>query len=59
MFIHDPVKGKVWLKTGTAVAERGIEVSVNDSIVGEVIASGRPLITSNLQGREGARLRKS
>jgi len=54
VFIHDPVKGKVWLKTGTAVAERGIEVSVNDSIVGEVIASGKPVITSDLQGREGA-----
>lgn len=54
VFIHDPVKGKVWLKTGTAVAERGIEVSVNDSIVGEVIASGEPVITSDLQGREGA-----
>jgi len=54
VFIHDPAKGKVWLKTGTAVAERGIEVSLDNSIVGEVIASGKPVITTDLQGREGA-----
>jgi GAF domain-containing protein len=57
VFIHDPANGKVWLKTGTAVAERGIEVSLHDSIVGEVIASGRPVITSELQSREGAHRR--
>jgi len=54
VFIHDPAKGRVWLKTGTAVAERGIEVSLDNSIVGEVIASGKPVVNSDLQSRAGA-----
>lgn len=54
IFINDPDNRKVWVKTGTGVAERGIEVAVNDSIVGEVIASGKPVIASDLQNRSGA-----
>jgi GAF domain-containing protein len=54
VFIHDPANGKVWLKTGTGVTERGIEVSVKDSIVGNVIASGKPVIAIDLVSRDGA-----
>ena len=54
VFVHDPHNRKVWLKTATDVAERGIEVSVNDSIVGNVIASGKPVIAGDLQSRSGA-----
>lgn len=53
VFIYNPVNNKVWLKAGTALRERGIEVSVHNSIVGEVIASGKPVITSDLQSRDG------
>ncbi|MBI3376304.1 MAG: GAF domain-containing protein [Betaproteobacteria bacterium] len=53
VFIHDVVNGKIWLKAGTALQERGIEVSVKNSIVGEVISSGKPVITSDLQSRDG------
>lgn len=53
VFILDPVKNKVWLKAGTALRERGIEVPVDSSIVGKVIASGKPMITSDLQSRDG------
>ena len=53
IFIHDPENRKVWLKTGTGVTERGIEVSLSDSIVGQVIASGKPVIASDLQIRNG------
>lgn len=53
VFIHDPANGKVWLKTGTGVTERGIEVSVKDSIVGNVIASGKPVIAIDLVSRDG------
>ncbi len=53
VFIHDPVNGKVWLKAGTGVAERGIEVSVKGSIVGDVIASGKPVIAIDLVSRDG------
>ena len=57
VFIHDPDNRKVWLKMGTGVTERGIEVSLNDSIVGEVIASGKPVIVNDLQERSGAHLK--
>ena len=53
IFIHDPENRKVWLQPGTGVTDRGIEVSLNDSIVGQVIASGKPVIVSNLQIRNG------
>ncbi|MBI3935697.1 MAG: GAF domain-containing protein [Betaproteobacteria bacterium] len=53
VFIHDPVNGKVWLKTGTGVTERGIEVSVKGSVVGDVIASGKPVIAMDLVSRDG------
>ena len=53
VFIHDPENRKLWLKTGTGVTERGIEVSVDGSIVGDVIASGKPVIASDLQNRSG------
>ena len=53
IFIHDPENRKVWLKTGTGVTERGIEVSLSDSIVGQVIASGKPVIAGDLQIRNG------
>ena len=53
VFIYDPVNSKVWLKAGTALRERGIEVSLSDSIVGQVISSGRPVVTTDLQSRDG------
>jgi GAF domain-containing protein len=53
VFIHDSENRKVWLRMGTGVTERGIEVSLNDSIVGDVIASGKPVIASDLQNRSG------
>ena len=54
VFILDPSNDKVWLKAGTALRERGIEVPVGNSIVGEVIRSGKPVITTDLQSRDGA-----
>ena len=53
VFIYDPVNNKIWLKAGTELRERGIEVSLNDSIVGKVIASGKPVITTDLESRDG------
>ena len=54
VFIHSPQDRKVWLKAGTGVSERDIEVPIEDSIVGEVIASGRPVIRRDLESRNGA-----
>lgn len=53
IFVLDPVSKKVWLKAGTALRERGIEVPLENSIVGEVIRSRKPVITSDLQSRGG------
>ena len=53
VFIHDPENSRVWLRMGTGVTERGIEVSLNDSIVGNVIASGKAVIADDLQDRSG------
>jgi GAF domain-containing protein len=54
VFIHDPANNKVWLKAGTGVKEKGIEVSVQDSIVGQVISTGKSLATTGLESRAGA-----
>lgn len=54
VFIHDPVTEKVWLRSGTGVAERGIEVSVKGSVVGDVIASGKSFTATGLESRNGA-----
>lgn len=53
VFIHDPKNKKVWLRLGTGVKERGIEVSVKYSVVGEVINSGNAIIANNLEARNG------
>ena len=54
VFILDPENRKAWLKAGTAVSERGIEVSLKDSVVGRVISSGEAVIINDLHGRSGA-----
>lgn len=57
LFFHEPESRKVWLKTGPGVAKPGIEVPANDSIVGEVIGSGKPVIAGELQSRSGTHQR--
>ncbi|MGQ0587358.1 MAG: GAF domain-containing protein [Gammaproteobacteria bacterium] len=55
IFIVDPSTGKLWLKCGTDVAERGIEVEMGgDSVVGRVVTSGKPVILHGLETRPGA-----
>lgn len=54
VFIHDPKRNLVWLKAGTGVDERDIEVPKEGSIVGRVIASGKPVMESGLEAKEGA-----
>ncbi len=53
VFIHDSAHGKVWLKSGTGVIEREIEVPKEGSIVGDVIASGEPRIINNIDTQSG------
>ena len=53
IFIHDPAQNRVWLKAGTGVTEREIEVPKEGSIVGEVIASGKPKIIYSMEAQSG------
>jgi signal transduction protein with GAF and PtsI domain len=53
IFIHDPVKEKVWLKSGTGVGEREIEVPLATSVVGQVISSGRHMTQEGMDKSEG------
>jgi len=53
IFIHDPAQSRVWLKAGTGVTEREIEVPKEGSIVGEVIATGKHKIINSMETRSG------
>lgn len=53
VFITDPAQNKTWLKAGTGVAERDIEVPNDDSVVAKVIRTGEPLIVNDLNKCEG------
>lgn len=54
VFINDPSHDRVWLKAGTGVHEAEIEVPKDGSIVGKVIASGEPIIVTDLEEKSGA-----
>ncbi len=54
LFINDPFTKQIWLKYGTALEERAIEVSHDNSIVGQVITTGKSIIQNDLQDFEGA-----
>ena len=54
VFINDPGQDRVWLKAGTGVQEAEIEVAREGSIVGQVIASGEPVVVTDLEMKSGA-----
>lgn len=54
IFILDPKSSNVWLQCGTGLKENAIKVSVDGSIVGETISTGRPMIADDLRDRMGA-----
>jgi len=53
IFILDPKSSNVWLQCGTGLKENAIRVSVDGSIVGETISTGRPIIADDLGDRMG------
>jgi len=54
IFVHDPSQQAVWLKAGTGVEEKEIEVLLEeDSIVGGVIETGKPVIIHGVNETEG------
>ncbi|OHC83059.1 MAG: hypothetical protein A3G73_04810 [Rhodospirillales bacterium RIFCSPLOWO2_12_FULL_67_15] len=54
IFIHDPDKDRIWLKTGTGVREAEIVVPKEGSIVGKAIASGQTVHIAGLDTVAGA-----
>jgi signal transduction protein with GAF and PtsI domain len=49
IFIHDPLRKSAWLKAGSGLDEREIEISLEkDSIVGKVMQSGEAVIVSDM-----------
>jgi len=53
IFIHDPFTNKIWLKAGSDLEERDIEVDKENSIAGKVIKSGKTFFQSGLDKQDG------
>ena len=54
IFIFDPDQKTIWLKAGTGLHERAIQVTDEfDSVVGKVISSGQHIIVSDLDKEHG------
>ena len=54
IFIHDPDKDRIWLKTGTGVKEAEIVVAKEGSLVGKAIATGQTVHLAGLEHIDGA-----
>ncbi len=53
VFIHDPDQSSAWLRCSTNLPERDIEVSLEGTCVGDVIASGSYQIRTDMDKRDG------
>lgn len=53
VFVYDPTADKVWLKYGTALSEREIEVPKHGSFVGHVIEAGKRLVVQDAAYLQG------
>ena len=53
IFVLDPTQDSVWVQCGTGLEEREIEVPAKESIVGEVIAGGKPIVRMGLDNKIG------
>jgi len=53
IFISNPDDNSVWIQCGTGVKEKQITVPGKDSVVGEVIATGKKIIDNDLKKRIG------
>jgi Nif-specific regulatory protein len=54
IFILDPINEKVWLQCGTGLTEKQLQVPTSNSIVGQVIESGKHVMESDLEDQAGA-----
>ncbi len=53
IFISNPDDNSAWIQCGTAIKEKQITVPEENSIVGQVIASGKRIIDNDLKKRIG------
>jgi GAF domain-containing protein len=56
IFVYDPDASKAWVEVGTGVTEGQFDVPVKSTLIGEVIASGKPLVANDLAQRPAARI---
>ncbi len=54
IFILDPVNEKVWLQCGTGLTEKQLQVPTANSMVGQVIESGKFVMETDLEEQAGA-----
>lgn len=54
IFVLDPKTENVWLHCGTDLSERELKVTKHSSMVGEVIASGKSQVKTNMAASAGA-----
>ena len=54
IFILDPVNEKVWLQCGTGLTEKQLQVPTSNSMVGQVIESGKFVMEHDLEDQAGA-----
>jgi transcriptional regulator with PAS, ATPase and Fis domain len=54
IFFVDNKAEKIWLKYGTELQERQIEVPIVGSIAGKVISSGKVIVDNHMELKEGA-----
>ena len=54
IFILDPVNDKVWLQCGTGLTEKQLQVPTANSMVGQVIESGKFIVEHELEDQAGA-----
>ncbi len=54
IFILDPVNEKVWLQCGTGLAEKQLQVPTANSMVGQVIETGKFVMEQDLEDQAGA-----
>jgi GAF domain-containing protein len=53
IFIIDVSKSQAWVKAGTGIMEKAIEVPTADSLVGRAMASREPVVETGLENRKG------
>lgn len=53
IFVLDPYQDNVWVHCGTGLLERQVSVPKSGSMVGRVIASGKPIIEHDMQETVG------